>query len=169
MLKRLYILGFCLSLGMFFGLAPTRKLLASELPTPTNQFLQIEQPLWLKAGVALGGISLVGLELWWFLLSKTKAQQARPSPGTQEIEITVDGGYTPDRVVVRSGQPVRLNFLRKDPSDCLERVLLPDFNRSELLKLDEMTSVEFTPNRVGTYSFHCGMNMFHGTILVTTD
>ncbi|MEA5628346.1 hypothetical protein [Nostoc sp. UHCC 0251] len=36
----------------------------------TSQFRRIEQPLSLKVGVAIGGLALMGLELWWFLLYK---------------------------------------------------------------------------------------------------
>jgi plastocyanin domain-containing protein len=36
----------------------------------TSQFHRIEQPLGLKFGVAIAGLALVGLELWWFLLYK---------------------------------------------------------------------------------------------------
>lgn len=40
------------------------------------QFPRIHQPLALKVAVTLGGLGLIGLELWWFLFSKTKAQAA---------------------------------------------------------------------------------------------
>ena len=36
----------------------------------TTQFRRIEQPLGLKAIVTLGGLGLIGLELWWFLFSQ---------------------------------------------------------------------------------------------------
>ncbi|MDZ8186060.1 MAG: hypothetical protein RMX96_14555 [Nostoc sp. ChiSLP02] len=34
----------------------------------SSQFHYIEQPLGLKIGVAIAGLALIGLELWWFLL-----------------------------------------------------------------------------------------------------
>ncbi|MEG4472383.1 hypothetical protein [Microcoleus sp. M2_C2] len=40
----------------------------------TAQFPHIEQPLSLKIGVTAGGLTLIGLELWWFLFSKNKAK-----------------------------------------------------------------------------------------------
>lgn len=125
----------------------------------------IEQPLGLKVGVTLGGLALIGLELWWFLLSKTPAQQASYQ-GLQEVTITVDGGYEPSRIVVNAGQPVRLNFLRRDPSSCLETVALPDFQITRDLALNHVTSVEFTPHKPGEYLFRCGMNMFWGVVEV---
>ena len=137
----------------------------SATPT-TAQFRRIAQPLWLKRAVTVGGLSLVGLELWWFLLSKPKARQAAIEAGVQEVTVTVDGGYEPSQIVVQVGQPVRLNFDRKDPSSCLEEVRVPDFHIAQSLPLNRTTAVEFTPNKPGRYEFTCGMNMFRGVIEV---
>ncbi|MGP0128222.1 MAG: hypothetical protein ACTMUB_02810 [cyanobacterium endosymbiont of Rhopalodia musculus] len=42
-------------------------------PRETNsQFYRLEQPLPLKILVTLGGIGLIGTEVWWFLFSRTK-------------------------------------------------------------------------------------------------
>ncbi len=136
----------------------------------TDQFRRIEQPLRLKSVVTVGGLGLIGLELWWFLLSKPKSQQAKMNQGIQEIDITVDGGYEPSRVVVNVGQRVRLKFLRQDPSSCLEEVRLPDFHIAQDLPLNQVTPIEFTPDKLGTYDFTCGMNMFRGAIeVLSTD
>lgn len=130
----------------------------------TSQFQKIEQPLGLKIAVVLGGLGLIGAELWWFRFSKTKSQQAQIEEGIQSVDIIVDGGYTPDRIEVIVGKPVKLNFLRKDPSSCLAQVLLPDFNRALDLTLDRTTSVEIVPEKTGEYTFTCGMNMYRGVI-----
>lgn len=45
-------------------------------PTAAEEFHRIEQPLNHKIAVTLAGIGLIGLELWWFLLSKPKSRQA---------------------------------------------------------------------------------------------
>jgi plastocyanin domain-containing protein len=132
----------------------------------TSQFQRIEQPLWLKGTVTVSGLGLIGLELWWFLLSKPKSQKAKTERGIQEIDIAVDGGYEPSRVVVNAGQPVRLNFYRKDPSSCLEEVRFPDFYIAQELPLNKVTPIEFTPDKPGKYEFTCGMNMFRGAIEV---
>lgn len=135
-------------------------------PMQAGQFRRIEQPVGLKVGVTLGGLALIGLELWWFLLSKTPAQQAEAHQGVQELTINVDGGYEPSRVIVNAGQPVRLNFWRRDPSSCLEKVVLPDFQIAKDLLLNQITPVEFTPQKPGEYVFRCGMNMFRGVVEV---
>jgi plastocyanin domain-containing protein len=139
---------------------------SSEHSTSNAQFRPIEQPLALKAVVTLGGLGLMGLELWWFLFSQPKTKKVESNQGVQSLDITVDGGYEPSLIVVKSGQPVRLNFLRKDPNSCLEKVLFPDFHIAQDLPLNQVTTVEFTPQISGKYSFTCGMNMFRGEIEV---
>ncbi len=133
------------------------------VPQP-NQFQRIEQPLGNKIAVTVGGLGLIGLELWWFLLSKPKSRQASTEGGVQEVTVTVDGGYEPSHIVVQAGQPVRLNFDRKDPSSCLEEVRFPDFRIAQALTLNQITPIEFTPNKPGRYEFACGMNMFRGVV-----
>lgn len=159
-------------IGLGFLLGVTSSVAVAQMPmempasssNQTTQFRRIEQPLWLKAAVTLGGLGLIGLELWWFRFSKTKAQKAESNQGIQETTITVDGGYEPNHIVVNAGKPVRLNFLRRDPSSCLEKVLLPDFHIAKDLGLNHVTPIEFTPKTPGQYTFTCGMNMFHGVV-----
>lgn len=168
MLPKDKLLNNLFGLGLLLGILTST---AVAQPTDSNsqqtsQFRRIEQPLSLKVGVTLGGLALIGLELWWFQFSKTKAQRAEVHQGFQEIDVIVDGGYDPNRIMLQAGRPVRLNFLRKDPSSCLEKVILPDFHKSVDLILNNTTTVEFTPQQPGTYTFHCGMNMFRGTLNV---
>lgn len=40
-----------------------------------GKFSQIEQPLGLKVGVTLGGIALIGLELWWFMFREPPSKK----------------------------------------------------------------------------------------------
>ncbi|MEC4812856.1 MAG: cupredoxin domain-containing protein [Scytonema sp. PMC 1069.18] len=159
------------SLGIILGINSNEALaqINHEIPSEnsqTTQFRQIEQPIWIKGAVTAGGLALIGLELWWFLLSKPKSQKAEAQQGIQEITVTVDGGYEPSYIIVNAGQQVRLNFLRRDPSSCLEEVKLPDFHIVKNLPLNQITPIDFKPNEPGIYTFTCGMNMFRGTIEV---
>ncbi len=160
-------LGFLLALTTNSTLAQNNRevKMPASAGEQTSQFQKIEQPLSLKLAVAVGGLGLIGAELWWFMFSKTKSQKAQVKEGIQEVDIVVDGGYTPDRIEVTAGEPVRLNFYRQDPSGCLEQVLLPDFNKALDLTLDETTSVEIVPEKPGEYTFTCGMNMYRGVII----
>jgi plastocyanin domain-containing protein len=140
----------------------------SNMPhAPTDKsFRKIEQPLPIRIGVVLGGLTLVGAEMWWFLGRKQQQQQAIQSNGLQEVLITVDGGYRPDRIIVNIGEPVRLSFDRLDRNSCLDEVLIPDFGISTRLPVGQTTTVEFTPTKIGEYAFTCGMRMFRGVIEV---
>ena len=174
MLNRKTVIGSIASLGLLFSIA-TNRTVAQQMPhethnsatSQTSEFQSIEQPLWLKAAVTASGLGLIGLEIWWFLLSKPKSRNAEAHDGIQEVNIIVDGGYEPSRVVVNAGQTVRLNFLRRDKSSCLEQVVFPDFHIAQDLDLNQVTPVEFTPQKPGEYTFACGMNMFRGVVEVT--
>ena len=175
MINKTAIIGSIASLGLVLGIASSKAV--AQMPHDMNgnhssdteqtaQFRRIEQPLRNKVAVTLGGLGLIGLELWWFLLSKPKSRQATTQGGIQEVTVTVDGGYEPSQIVVQAGQPVRLNFHRKDASSCLEEVRFPDFHIAQELPLNQTTAIKFTPEKAGRYEFTCGMNMFRGVVEV---
>lgn len=156
-----------ISLVLSIVMATSSQARPSESHAETsNHFRQIEQPLPIKVAVTVGGVALIGLELWWFLFSKSKAKKAQMNQDAQELNILVDGGYQPNRITVQSGKRVRLNFVRKDPSHCLDQVLFPDFNIAQDLPINQTTTVEFTPKQTGEYTFSCGMNMVRGIVEV---
>ncbi len=167
------IIGSIATLGMLLGAASgeaiaqmTHEDMQPSTAEQPGQFLRIDQPLWVKGAVTAGGLGLIGLELWWFLLSKPKSLKATTQGGIQEITVIVDGGYEPSQIVVQAGQPVRLNFDRKDPSSCLEEIRFPEFRIAQELPLNQTTAIEFTPEKPGRYEFTCGMNMFRGVVEV---
>ncbi|MBW4432750.1 MAG: hypothetical protein KME28_13730 [Pelatocladus maniniholoensis HA4357-MV3] len=76
-MNKIAIIGSVASLGLVFGIASNKAVaqMSHEQMQPsqtkqTGQFRRIEQPLWAKGAVTAGGLGLIGLELWWFLLSK---------------------------------------------------------------------------------------------------
>ncbi len=70
---------------------------------------------------------------------------------------------------VKEGVPLRLVFDRQEASDCSDRVVFPDFQASKSLAPFATITLEFTPNRSGSFGFVCGMNMLHGTLIVEQD
>jgi plastocyanin domain-containing protein len=61
-----------LALGSTSGQVAAR---ANDLiPIQASQFRRIEQPFWVKATVTAIGLGLIGIEIWWFLLSKPKSR-----------------------------------------------------------------------------------------------
>lgn len=118
-----------------------------------------------QVAVLLGAAALSVLVVWFFFSEKKGARLAA-SDGVQEADIVVKGGYTPDVLVVKAGQPVRLTFTRQETASCSEMVLFPDFNKSAKLPPGERVAVEFTPERPGEYGFQCQMGMLRGKLVV---
>lgn len=119
-----------------------------------------------EIGVLIGGVALIALILWYFFGEREQAEAKVGSAGVQEVDVTVKGGYSPDVIAVKQGQPVRLNFYRDETSGCSEQVILGDFGIARDLPAFQTTAVEFTPDKAGEFTFTCGMNMLRGKIVV---
>lgn len=119
-----------------------------------------------KIGVLTGGLGIIAFLAWYFFGPK-EGKRAETEAGMQEITIRVEGTYQPDRIQVQAGIPVRLKFDRQETTGCSERVVFPDFQINRELPAFQTTTIEFTPDRPGTYAFACGMNMYRGQLLVT--
>jgi len=117
-----------------------------------------------KILVISGGIGVVAL-VWWFFFGK-RADAVETSASQGRVEIIVEGGYKPSIIKVKKGQKVILSLLRKDQSSCLEEFILPDFKISKFLPVGQKVDIEITPTKSGEFGFHCGMNMFHGKVIV---
>ena len=116
--------------------------------------------------VIIGGLILIGLLLWYFFGEREQAAASVGTTGVQEIKVTVKGGYSPDVIVVKQGQPVRLNFYRDEISSCSEQVVFGDFGIARDLPAFQTTAIEFTPEKAGEFTFVCGMNMLRGKLVV---
>lgn len=55
-------------------------------PPSSQQFQPIDQPLGHKLAVTLGGLGLIGLELWWFRFSHPKSRQPVPPSPPGQLE-----------------------------------------------------------------------------------
>ncbi len=116
--------------------------------------------------VTVVGLAAIVWVLWYFLFSKGSQALAPTVAGVQEVRVLVKGGYTPDTIVVRAGEPVRLQFYRDETADCSERVVFEDFGIDAALPAFQTTPVEFTPEEAGEFRFRCGMNMLKGLLVV---
>lgn len=73
-----------LSLGLILGNVQVSQA-QMDMGQSSQKFSRIEQPLSLKILVSLGGLGLIGAEVWWFLFSKSKSKQATTNKGIQEV------------------------------------------------------------------------------------
>lgn len=114
-----------------------------------------------KIIVTIVGIAGIIFTYWFFLMKKDTVVAA-----TDSIDIIVDGGYSPSTISIPKGKTTIINFIRKDPSSCLEEVVIPDFKIKKYLPINKRVSIPLTPQKPDEYGFACGMNMFHGKIIV---
>lgn len=80
--------------------------------------------------------------------------------------IRVRGGYHPDTIYARVGEPLRLTFRREETAACSERVVFPDFGKSAMLPAYQDVTIELTPEHAGVHEFTCQMGMLHGRLIV---
>ena len=116
--------------------------------------------------VLIGGIAAIAFLLWYFFGERERVSATVGAGGVQEVKVTVKGGYEPDVIVVKRGQPVRLNFYRDETASCSEQVVFGNFGIARDLPAFKTTSIEFTPEKTGEFPFACGMNMMRGRIVV---
>lgn len=114
-----------------------------------------------KILVAIFGFAVTVFTFWFFLGKKEKVVEAQDS-----IDIVVDGGYNPGVVSIPLGKPTKLNFTRRDATSCLEDISMPDFKVRKRLPLNKTVTIEVNPEKTGEFVYSCGMNMYHGKIIV---
>jgi plastocyanin domain-containing protein len=116
--------------------------------------------------ILVGIFSLAGMAFtyWFFLMKKDDKAVIVKS---NSVDVKVEGGYSPNIISIPKDKTTTLNFTRRDPSPCLEEVILPDFKLRKYLPLNKTTPIKVTPKKSGTFEISCGMNMFHGKIIVT--
>ena len=116
-----------------------------------------------KIAVTVFGVGLIGFIYWFFFGKREDIVEAEG----KEISIIVDGGYKPQTIRIKKGEEVKLALLRKDLNSCLEEFILPDFKIKKYLPLNKKVEISLTPKVSGEFGFHCGMNMYHGKVIVT--
>jgi len=120
----------------------------------------------MEMGVLAGSAVLIAGVLWYFFGEREKVAAGITETGVQEIKITVKGGYSPDIIAVKQGMPVKLDFYRDESASCTEQVVFGDFGIARDLPAFKTTSIEFTPDKAGEFTFACGMNMVRGKLVV---
>ena len=113
-----------------------------------------------------GVVLPVGLLVISFAGCAKKAPEPTRNSAVQEIKVTVKSEYSPDRIVVKKGRPVRLLFYRDDDSECTAQVVIPDLNVKQDLAVKKETAVDFVPEKEGEFAFACGMDMMKGKLVV---
>lgn len=120
-----------------------------------------------KIVVSLIAVFLIGFILWWFF---GKFDQDNESAvienGTQIANIVVNGGYSPQTVTFKKGTPGKVVFDMRDSTACLSHVVFEKLGVDKDLTEKRYTTVEIPTDEAGEFNYACGMDMFHGKVIV---
>lgn len=116
------------------------------------------------------GYNLTGLNLGRVFPTKTIGQdngvEAQVVDGYQVVEITQFArGYSPNKVQVKKGIPVRLIVVGTDLYSCSSSFVIREYDIGAYLK-EGRNEFVFTPTETGPVKFSCAMGMYTGIINV---
>lgn len=116
-------------------------------------------------GIAISAIALI-VAINWYFLGKKPTHVAAPAAtgGAVDVDVRVEGGYSPSVIEVPAGSRVRMTLDRREDNPCSDELVIPDFGIRRALPAFTKTVVEFTATP-GTHEFKCGMGMLHGSIV----
>lgn len=115
----------------------------------------------------LVAVAFAGFIGWWFLgKHETTASSATEKNNQQSATVVVKGGYSPSTIVLQKGVPAKINFKMQDKTACLSHLVFDKLGINEDLTKKPVTTVEVPTDQSGTINFACGMDMFHGKVVV---
>ncbi|WP_283582236.1 cupredoxin domain-containing protein [Ligilactobacillus hohenheimensis] len=118
--------------------------------------------------IVLGGaLILIGLICWWFFGHHVQqtGRATRTKTG-QEATVVVNGGYSPATIVLKKGIPAKVNFEMHDSTACLSHVVVEQLGIDKDLTKQPVTTITVPTDQAKEFNYACGMNMFHGKIIV---
>ena len=80
----------------------------------------------------------------------------------QRLRVAVTDGYDPDTIIVKADIPAEIEF--SEAHGCLGTVVFDGLDVEEDLEHGGAV-VKLPPLEAGTYTFRCGMDMVHGTLI----
>lgn len=122
--------------------------------------------LLLSLGMLFRGLSTLGINYNTLFNNYKNYTASTLYKNYQEVKINLSyGSY--DDILVQKGKKVKLiiNVPERYLTGCNNVVMINDFNIKKKLEVGE-NIIEFTPNKVGTYSMNCWMNMITNNIKV---
>ena len=122
--------------------------------------------LLLSLGMLFRGLNTLGINYNTLFNNYKNYTASTLYKNYQEVKINLSyGSY--DDILVQKGKKVKLiiNVPERYLTGCNNVVMINDFNIKKKLEVGE-NIIEFTPNKVGTYSMNCWMNMITNNIKV---
>lgn len=86
---------------------------------------------------------------------------------TKKVVVKADNhGYQPETVTFKQGKPAQLKFIPSENMGCMSTVISQDLNFEKDLRQQKEVTIDIPTDKAGTYNYACGMNMFHGKVVV---
>lgn len=121
----------------------------------------------LRIAVVIVALILIGFIIWWFFGKHPEvAGESTIVNNEQTATIVVNGGYSPSTVVLKKGVPAQVNFDMRDSTACLSHVVFEQLGVNKDLTKQKVTTINIPTDKAQTFNFACGMDMFHGKVIV---
>lgn len=118
------------------------------------------------SSIIVGLILIAFILLWFFGKHTEKVEESTIANNEQTATVVVNGGYSPATVVLKKGVPAQLNFKMEDSTACLSHVVFEQLGINEDLTKQKITKIDIPTDKAGTINYACGMDMFHGKVIV---
>lgn len=104
--------------------------------------------------------------------SGVKSVSGKTVASTGDVQVVklsvVNGDYVLNPSQLKKGVTVRLEADLSKMPGCSKSIVIPAFNVRKSFSSGSNT-VEFTPDKAGTFNIMCSMNMYRGTFTVLDD
>ena len=121
----------------------------------------------MRIAVIIIALLLIAFSVWWFFGKHTEsAGQSTSVNDEHTATIVVNGGYSPSTVILKKGIPAQVNFDMHDSTACLSHVVFEQLGVNKDLTKQKITTINIPTDKVQTFNFACGMDMFHGKVIV---
>jgi plastocyanin domain-containing protein len=85
---------------------------------------------------------------------------------TEYAIVVSEEGFEPAETRIPQGRPVTLVITRKTDKTCATEIVFPSLGKRYALPLDQPVRVALGPQKAGTVSYVCGMNMLGGKVII---
>lgn len=121
----------------------------------------------MRIAVIIIALLLIAFIVWWFFGKHTEAAgKSTIVNDEQTATIVVNGGYSPSTVILKKGIPAQVNFDMHDSTACLSHVVFEQLGVNKDLTKQKITTINIPTDNAQTFNFACGMDMFHGKVIV---
>ena len=112
-------------------------------------------------------VFIIGFIIWWFFIREVHdTELAKADQNKQKAQIVIQGGYSPSTLFLQKGIPAEVEFLQKDSTACLAEVRSAELALDKKIAPGEKVTIKVPTDQAGEYNYSCGMNMFHGKVVV---